>query len=319
MSRLRAKRWVRPSAVRHWPQVIEQGIYKLRHQCEHRCGALYELLNGSLVLGPESHARSRRIRSDGLINLESLLLSVLTSTDLRSGVVADPAQADGTCMRQLDVRAYGAPVEGERSLRRAERHARTLAHLGLLETIEQRHELPEQRYRSTPAVPSTWSDFSGCWGSMRSTPSPARTSSASPSAISSRVWPVPCQRAIAGATLHRRLGPPSPSPRLVLRSPSHLLNLHQGRTVPPRWRRRLRSAASSKTDPPLRHRHPDARRRGFGVAATSKTGVRRAAAARSRALEALRGGVPRALVVPQEHRVALMGRVAAEAPVTRNP
>lgn len=153
MSRLRAKRWVRPSAVRHWPQVIEQGIYKLRQQCEHRCGALYELLNGSLVLGPESHARSRRIRSDGLINLESLLLSVLTSTDLRSGVVADPAQADGTCMRQLDVRAYGAPVESERSLRRSERHARTLAHLGLLETIEQRHKLPE-RYRSTPAVRS---------------------------------------------------------------------------------------------------------------------------------------------------------------------
>lgn len=153
MSRLRAKRWVRPSAVRHWPQFIEQGIHKVRHQCEHRCGGLYELLNASPVLGPDPHARSRRIRSDGLINLESVLLSVLTSTDLASGVVADPAQADGTCMRQLDIRAYGSPVDGERSLRRTERHARTLTHLGLLETIEQRHKLPK-RYRSTPAVRS---------------------------------------------------------------------------------------------------------------------------------------------------------------------
>jgi hypothetical protein len=124
---------------------------------------------------------------------------------------------------------------------------------------------------------------------------------------------------IAGVTLHRRLGPPSPSPRFVRRSPSHLPSLPRGRTVPPRWRLRLKSAVSSKTDPPLRHRHPDARRRGFGVAGTAETGVRRASVAQSCALEALRAGVPRALVVPQEHRLALMGRVAAEAPVTRNP
>lgn len=153
MARLRTKRWARPSAITRWPQVIEQGIHKVRQQCEHRCGGLYELLNSSKVLGPESHARTRRIRSDGLINLESILLSVLTSTDLASGVVADPAQADGTCMRQLDARAYGEQVAGERSMRRAERHARTLTHLGLLETIEQRHKLPK-RYRSTPAVRS---------------------------------------------------------------------------------------------------------------------------------------------------------------------
>jgi hypothetical protein len=91
------------------------------------------------------------MRSDGLINLESFLISVLTSTDLESGVVADPSKESGTCMRQLDARAYGNKVEGERSLRRSERHARTLTHVGLLETIEQRHRLPK-RYRSTPAV-----------------------------------------------------------------------------------------------------------------------------------------------------------------------
>jgi hypothetical protein len=153
MARLRTKRWARPSAITHWPQVIEQGIHKVRQQCEHRCGGLYELLNSSKVLGPESRSRTRRMRSDGLINLESFLLSLLTSTDLASGAVADPAQADGTCMRQLDVRAYGERVAGERSMRRAERHARTLTHLGLLETIEQRHKLPK-RYRSTPAVRS---------------------------------------------------------------------------------------------------------------------------------------------------------------------
>lgn len=151
MSRLRAKSWVRPSAITHFPQVIEQGIYKLRQQCERRCGGLYELLNSSQVLGPECHHRSRRMRSDGLINLESFLLSLLTSTDLASGAVADPAQDAGTCMRQLDARAYGDQVGGERSMRRSERHARTLTHLGLLETIEQRHKLP-QRFRSTPAV-----------------------------------------------------------------------------------------------------------------------------------------------------------------------
>jgi hypothetical protein len=89
--------------------------------------------------------------------------------------------------------------------------------------------------------------------------------------------------------------------------------------VPPRWRPRLKSAASSKTDPPLRHRDPDARRRGFGVASTSETGVRRASATRFRALQVLRDCVPRALVVPQEHRLAFMERVATEAPVTRNP
>lgn len=153
MARLRTKRWARPSAITHWPQVIEQGIHKVRQQCEHRCGGLYELLNSSKVLGPESRSRTRRMRSDGLINLESFLLSLLTSTDLASGAVADPAQADGTCMRQLDVRAYGERVAGERSMRRAERHARTLTHLGLLETIEQRHKLPKC-FRSTPAVRS---------------------------------------------------------------------------------------------------------------------------------------------------------------------
>lgn len=150
MSRLRTKRWVRPDNVRHWPQLIEQGIHKLRQQCERRCGGLYDLFNGSTIAG---RARSRRIRSDGLLNLESFAIALLTSTDLASGVVADPAQADGTSMQQLDVRAYGKPVEGERSQRRAERHAHTLTELGLLETIEQRHKLPE-RYRSTPAVRS---------------------------------------------------------------------------------------------------------------------------------------------------------------------
>ncbi len=150
MSRLRAKGWVRPDSITHWPQLIEQGIYKLQQQCGRRCGGLYDLLNSSSVAG---RSRSRRMRSDGLINLEAFLIAVLTSTDLASGVVADPAQKDGTSMRQLDVRAYGKPVEDERSQRRSERHAHTLTELGLLETIEQRHKLPE-RYRSSPAVRS---------------------------------------------------------------------------------------------------------------------------------------------------------------------
>lgn len=154
MARLRerAQGWTRPDAITHWPQVIEQAISKVQQQCKHRCGGLYELLNGSKVLGPKSHARTRRIRSDGLTNLLSMLLACFTSTDLASGVMADPAQTSGPCMRQLDARAYGA-ADGEQSLRRAERHARTLSALGLLETIEQRHKLPKC-FRSTPAVRS---------------------------------------------------------------------------------------------------------------------------------------------------------------------
>lgn len=154
MARLRerAQAWTRPDAITHWPQFIEQAISKVQQQCEHRCGGLYELLNGSKVLGPDAHARTRRIRSDGLINLVSMLIACFTSTDLASGVMADPAQASGPCMRQLDARAYGR-ADGEQSLRRAERHARTLTDVGLLETIEQRHKLPK-RYRSTPAVRS---------------------------------------------------------------------------------------------------------------------------------------------------------------------
>ncbi len=152
MARLRAQAWTRPDAITHWPQAIEQAIFKAQQQCNHRCGGLYDLLNGSKVLGPDAHARTRRIRSDGLTNLVSMLIACLTSTDLASGVMAAPAQDSGPCMRQLDARAYGA-ADGAQSLRRAERHARTLTHLGLLETIEQRHKLPKC-FRSTPAVRS---------------------------------------------------------------------------------------------------------------------------------------------------------------------
>jgi hypothetical protein len=101
-----------------------------------------------------SRERSRRMRSDGRRNLVSLAQALVAAADLVTGYLASPVgeRWDRHAWGRLDHRAYGNLVECERSFRRTQRHARTLAALGFITVTEIRVSTGQGTWRSVIAI-----------------------------------------------------------------------------------------------------------------------------------------------------------------------
>jgi hypothetical protein len=141
-SELRALPWARPKH-RKYIEPIEAAISRLE-AAVHGTGAMFGALCSDAPIfdrdGPQ--ARSRRMRSDGRRNLVTLAQTLVAAADLATGYLGTPVgESDQRCWDRhawgrLDHRAFGKQVEFERSFRRTQRHARTLAALGFVSVVE---------------------------------------------------------------------------------------------------------------------------------------------------------------------------------------
>lgn len=141
-SELRALPWVRPRQL-NYIEPIEVAISRLE-AAVHGTGAMFDVLCSDAPIfdreGPQ--VRSRRMRSDGRRNLVTLAQALVAAADLATGYLGSPVgesdqrRWDRHAWGRLDHRAFGKQVECERSFRRTQRHARTLAALGFVRVVE---------------------------------------------------------------------------------------------------------------------------------------------------------------------------------------
>lgn len=121
-----------------------------------------------LFEGDAEIPRSRRMRSDGRRNLLSLAEALIASADLATGFLGSP-RGDGWDRHdwgRLDHRAYGPRVDGERSFRRTQRHARTLAALGFVDVRELRVSVGPGQWHSVIAIKRLTDSFYAALGLM---------------------------------------------------------------------------------------------------------------------------------------------------------
>ena len=156
-SDLRALPWARPRN-RRYVEPIEAAIVRLEAAVD-GAGAMFDALCDAPLPhkdGPQE--RSRRMRSDGRRNLVSLAQALVASADLATGYLASPSGEPGRRLwdrhawGRLDHRAYGDLVAFERSHRRTERHARTLAALGFVSVVELKVSAGQGAWRSVVAI-----------------------------------------------------------------------------------------------------------------------------------------------------------------------
>jgi hypothetical protein len=155
-SPLRAIAWRRPDGY-SWPRLIEGAIARLRTAADRKTGPLFDhLARRSPLLEGGERERSRRMRSDGLENLVTLLSTIVCAADLGTGFLGSPRVGGGQWERRswadIDAYAFGRRVECERSMRRTERHLRLLKRLGFVELHELRRKTSHGAYESAPAV-----------------------------------------------------------------------------------------------------------------------------------------------------------------------
>lgn len=153
-SKLRALPWARPRH-RKYIEPIEAAIVRLEAAVE-GTGPMFDLLCAAPALGKHGpQERSRRMRSDGRRNLVSLAQALVASADLKTGYLASPVgeqRWDRHGWGRLDHRAYGELVERERSFRRTQRHARSLAALGFVTIVELKVSAGPGQWRSVVAI-----------------------------------------------------------------------------------------------------------------------------------------------------------------------
>lgn len=157
-SELRALSWVRPRQ-RKYIEPIEAAISRLE-DAVHGTGALFGALCSDAPIfdrdGPQ--VRSRRMRSDGRRNLVTLAQTLIAAADLATGYLGSPVgesdqrRWDRHAWGRLDHRAFGKQVECERSFRRTQRHARTLAALGFVSVVEIKVSTGQGSWRSVVAI-----------------------------------------------------------------------------------------------------------------------------------------------------------------------
>jgi len=139
-SAYRALAWQRPKG-RRFIEPIERAIALVGDALAGTESVIYQALFAAspLFRAGGAERRTRKMRSDGEINMAALLQALLASADLCSGMLAAP-RGDGPWQKhewgRLDWRAYGGIVPRERSFRRCQRHARELAALGMIEVHE---------------------------------------------------------------------------------------------------------------------------------------------------------------------------------------
>jgi hypothetical protein len=157
-SEFRALPWARPKH-RKYIEPIEAAISRLEAAVQ-GSGVMFEVLCASAPIfdqdGPQE--RSRRMRSDGRRNLVSLAQALVAAADLATGYLGSPIGAPGQqrwdrhAWGRLDHRAFGKQVECERSFRRTQRHARTLAALGFVSVTEIKVSTGQGTWRSVIAI-----------------------------------------------------------------------------------------------------------------------------------------------------------------------
>lgn len=163
-SPLRAVAWHRP-AKRRYIEPIERALRRLDTAVEDRRSPIRDVLETSPLFDGEGEerqrSRTRRMRSDGARNLVSLAQALLASADLATGFLGTPTGQgwDRHDWGRLDYRAYGDRVELERSYRRTQRHARTLAAMGLVSVAELKIPHGPGQWRSVTAIKRLTAEF----------------------------------------------------------------------------------------------------------------------------------------------------------------
>ncbi len=157
-SELRALPWARPKH-RKYIEPIEGAIVRLESAVRGN-GAIFQALCADAPIfdrdGPQ--VRSRRMRSDGRRNLITLAQALLAAADLSTGYLGSPSGEPGQrrwdrhAWGRLDHRAFGKEVRCERSFRRTQRHARTLAALGFVSVVEIKVPTEQGGWRSVVAI-----------------------------------------------------------------------------------------------------------------------------------------------------------------------
>lgn len=168
-SALRALPWRRP-AKKAFIEPIEAGLSRLEDAATRGVGPVFEALclAAPVFDGDAAIPRSRRMRSDGRRNLLSLAQALMASADLATGFLGSPLgdRWDRHDWGRLDLRAYGPRVERERSFRRTQRHARTLAALGFVDVREIKVTAGPEQWRSVVAIKRLTDHFYAVLGLM---------------------------------------------------------------------------------------------------------------------------------------------------------
>lgn len=132
---LRSLAWKHPPK-RRYPLAIETAVARVSAATSAPHSARYlELFGDAPVPGKE---RERAKRSDGAMNVGTLLQTMIASADIPSGYVATPI-GDRRWKRKtyydLDGLAFGEQVPDERSFRRTERAAAQLVAMKLIRSV----------------------------------------------------------------------------------------------------------------------------------------------------------------------------------------
>lgn len=150
--------WTRPIGFRMVP-VINRAIDRLS-VIEHSPGsAVYNnFFAEAPVFRPDKAPRRRRKRSDGATNLITQTKTLVFYTDIVSNFVAKPIidehggrTWERKTLAELNVLAFGVPIQDEVSLRRTERAVRDLCEMGYMNAAEWR-KLTANGYRSEPGL-----------------------------------------------------------------------------------------------------------------------------------------------------------------------
>lgn len=168
-SERRALPWSHPEHIRY-PKATEIALSRAAAASATPHCALYRaIFDGAPVPGKE---RERAKRSDGGMNVLTLLQTVIAAADIASGYVATPT-GESRWQRKtyydLDGLAYGPQIPNERSFRRTERAAAQLAALGLVRVVPWRVRTVDG-VRSIPAAKfvteKCWRML-GAWAAVR--------------------------------------------------------------------------------------------------------------------------------------------------------
>jgi|GEM_PF-4617486 len=147
---LRALRWKHPSQVRY-PNVIELGLSRAVAALDKPQGPQFRAIFGEAPVPGKD--RERRKRIDGATNVVTLICTLIASADISRGLVATPAgdHWKRKTWSDVDTLGFGAPVPGERSIKRTERAAAELEAQGFIRTDP--WKVPtEQGFRSLPGL-----------------------------------------------------------------------------------------------------------------------------------------------------------------------
>ncbi len=137
----------RPRPGAPLPRVLAVTIARYLEQFERRCGPVWDWFRdrSPALYDDEGRVGDRRrgLRTDGADSLLCVIVTLLSSMDVRQGFLGrPPAGGEGKWHRrsvsELFGFAFGEAVPGQLSQRRIERHLRALAALGVLQTHQVR-------------------------------------------------------------------------------------------------------------------------------------------------------------------------------------